>query len=495
MRLNRSFACWLAQFACVFAARVGCAEIDVQKVVKQARPAVLLLVVEDEKGQSTSLGTGFFFSEDGKIVTNHHVAEGGGKIIAKAENGAFFEVERVLQTDPKADLAILQATAKHVPYLKLGRATEDDVGGSVVVVGSPLGLEGSVSTGVLSAVRNIGGVQKLQISAPISMGSSGSPVMNGDGSVIGVVSYFLVKGQNVNFAIAAPEIESLQSRPSLSGLETRGVVANSPSPEWSDPAFTEARRLLGGNDAASALKALNGLVARFPSSSTVRFYIGVAYMNLDFYQDAIEEFRKAIKIEPDDVRSWGNLTVCYCILNQYSLARTSSETAVKLNPTDAGVWRVRGLYLLYTKQFRSAIDALQQSIKFDPDDPRPLDLLATAYRASGLPQKAVEAQNRATAVRVATKGDELPCASPPKGSVRRIIAGVPAGDDLKVRTAPAMTSEVALTVYNGQNVQIRGGAVMNGKTEWVPITIGSTDGWVRSKYLKTESNESERPRP
>ena len=186
-----------------------CAEtetIDLKALAKKARPAVMLLVVSDANGKEIATGTGFLVSSDGKLITNFHVIEKAASAVAKAENGGLFPVEGVFASDPKYDLVLLKIKGKELPFLTLGNSDKIEVVTRIAVIGSPLGLEGTLSEGIVSAVRELmGDIKKLQITAAISPGSSGSPVMNANGDVIGIASALLRGGQALksNFPLDA----------------------------------------------------------------------------------------------------------------------------------------------------------------------------------------------------------------------------------------------------------------------------------------------------
>jgi hypothetical protein len=176
--------------------------IDLKALAKKARPAVLLIVVSDRKGTEIATATGFLISSDGKLLTNHHVIDGAASALAKAENGALFPVEGLLADDPTNDLVLLKLPAKDLPFLPLNAKDKVDVGTRVAVIGSPLGLEGSLSEGIISAFRESPAATKmLQMTAAISPGSSGSPVLNLKGEVIGIASSQMRGGQLLNLAV------------------------------------------------------------------------------------------------------------------------------------------------------------------------------------------------------------------------------------------------------------------------------------------------------
>jgi len=152
-------------------ARAETESLDLKALARKARPAVVLLIIADAEGTLLATGTGFFVSGDGKLITNHHVIDGGSVFVAKTENGGVFAVDSVLADDPANDLALLQIKGKDFPFLALGESDAVEAGDRIAVIGSPLGLEGSLSEGIVSALRNSSEEGNLvQITAAISHG-------------------------------------------------------------------------------------------------------------------------------------------------------------------------------------------------------------------------------------------------------------------------------------------------------------------------------------
>ena len=187
---------------------------SVSDVVKRSSDAVVQIVISDLKGQETALGSGFLISSDGKTVTNYHVIKGAHSAIVKLSNGAFFPVEGVLAVDVDKDLAILKVPGKNLPFLALGNATDVHIGDHVIAIGSPLGLEGTVSDGIVSAIRDEKGKKWIQTTAPVSHGNSGGPLLDLSGNVQGVITWGvnLQLGQNLNFAAVSDEVKTLVAR-------------------------------------------------------------------------------------------------------------------------------------------------------------------------------------------------------------------------------------------------------------------------------------------
>ncbi len=184
-----------------------------EQVVKKCSDAVVLIFVSDS-GKETGLGSGFIISPDGKIVTNYHVIKDAQKALVKLTNGAFFPVESVLVSDSVEDLAIIKVAGKNLPTLKIADSDTVQVGERVVAIGSPLGLESTVSDGIVSALRKEETASWIQTTAPVSPGNSGGPLLQLDGTVVGVIIWGLKLGQNLNFAATSNEVSALLDRPS-----------------------------------------------------------------------------------------------------------------------------------------------------------------------------------------------------------------------------------------------------------------------------------------
>lgn len=152
-------------------------------------------------GTKLGLGSGFIVSEDGKIITNFHVVANAFSVSVKLRNGEVYNDASVIDSDEKNDVAILKIKAMNLPTVNLGDSDHISIGERVVVIGNPVGLENTVSDGIISAAREVEGHKMIQITAPISQGSSGGPVCNLTGDVIGIASSSVKEAQNLNFAV------------------------------------------------------------------------------------------------------------------------------------------------------------------------------------------------------------------------------------------------------------------------------------------------------
>lgn len=143
------------------------------------------------------------FRKDGVVVTNYHVISEGSSAVVKLPDGAFYLVDGVLASDKTRDIAVIKAHGQSFRTLTLGNSDRVQVGQEVVAIGNPLSMESTVSNGIVSGIRVIEeeGGKFLQITAPISPGSSGGPLFNMAGEVVGITTAGLKGGENLNFAI------------------------------------------------------------------------------------------------------------------------------------------------------------------------------------------------------------------------------------------------------------------------------------------------------
>jgi len=182
-------------------------------VAAKAFPSLVLLVIQDGNGQPISLGSGFYVGS-GLVATNVHVISGGAsgtaKIIGRKET---LSISGVAALDRANDLAILEVKGVAGPVLPLADSDKIAVGDEIFAVGNPQGLEGTISQGIVSAVRKLAGRSILQITAPISPGSSGGPVLDASGHVVGIAVASYRGGQNLNFAIPSNHLARLLSQP------------------------------------------------------------------------------------------------------------------------------------------------------------------------------------------------------------------------------------------------------------------------------------------
>ena len=207
---------------------------DVSDVVQKVRPSVVGVITESFQTYSTSsTGSGIILSEDGYIVTNNHVVEGGDSIAVTLDDGETYAAE-LIGTDVKSDIAVLKIDAQNLPASEFGDSSQVEVGEAAIAIGNPLGLNGTVTAGIISAVdREIqvgsSNMVLLQTDASINPGNSGGALLNEYGQVIGVNSAKISSedSEGLGFAIPSntvgPIVEELIDKGYVSGRPLTGI--------------------------------------------------------------------------------------------------------------------------------------------------------------------------------------------------------------------------------------------------------------------------------
>lgn len=171
------------------------------EIAREQSRAVVVIEALDHEGRLMGQGSGFLVTPSGAIVTNLHVIRSAARVRVKLPEGDVYQTEDLIDFDLDKDLAILKIKGFNLPTVRLGDSDRTEVGEAVVVISSPEGLTNSLTTGVISGVRRLETHRVFQITAPISQGSSGGALFDSSGAVIGVTTYILRSGQNINFAV------------------------------------------------------------------------------------------------------------------------------------------------------------------------------------------------------------------------------------------------------------------------------------------------------
>ena len=233
--MNRKLSLFLFLLFVLLSSNHALAETNLTKIVKKIQSAVVTVITYDKDNKPLGQGSGFFIDNKGHLITNYHVLKGAYSAEVKTYSGKKYPINFIIADNEISDLVkiLVDIPEKSFSWLKVTEAIPD-VAERILVVGTPMGLEQSVSEGIVSAVRELPKAGKIyQISAPISPGSSGSPVINMKGEVIGVATLYLLEGQNLNFAISGKHILNIKQKKDsrtvaewTEGLRTKKVGAS-----------------------------------------------------------------------------------------------------------------------------------------------------------------------------------------------------------------------------------------------------------------------------
>jgi S1-C subfamily serine protease len=178
-----------------------------KEIYKMVSESIVLIKNIGENGEVKSVGSGFYIENGDKIATNFHVIEGANRLEISDANGSVYFVADVVGVSRENDIAILMCppSGKQLTI----NTNLPDIGDHIITLGNPKGLQRTISDGLISGIRQNGKSRFYQMSAPISPGSSGGPVLNDRGEVIGVSTFTFLEAQNINFAVPSKYILEL----------------------------------------------------------------------------------------------------------------------------------------------------------------------------------------------------------------------------------------------------------------------------------------------
>lgn len=304
-------------------------------LVKRVKPSVVAIATYDADGEPLMTGSGFFL-RPGEVVTNLHVIRGAKRCEVKTLDGKgkVFPVAGTLAIDEEGDLALLSVDMpRERPRASEIAQTLPDEGESIFVIGNPLKLEGSVTDGIVSAVREVPNVGNIiQITAPISHGNSGSPVFNLKGQVVGVVTVKVTNGQNINLAISVARVTELHAGQlrSLSAIPVRdrnGDIADSSYRTGLDSLW------LGNYD--NALGYFETAANRNPRRADAWVQVGYCKVKQGKNAEAIRAYQHALELKPESEEIHNKLGDAYYYAGRMSEAIASYSRAASLRPAFA----------------------------------------------------------------------------------------------------------------------------------------------------------------
>lgn len=310
-----------------------------------------------------NIATGFFISENGELITNRHVFRKATTATIKTIDKKEYIVDGIIGEDKNKDLlkVLVKSAQSSFSPLSLNNSTPKQ-GESLITIGNPMNLEGTVTDGILSAIRNdqdLGDI--LQISAPLWEGSSGSPVLNTQGQVIGVVCRKMKNTENLNFAIPSQAIRSLKS----CKLQTISEWNIQNSEDETLHLHVNAKNLISKGKYEEALENLNEIILLEPEGNSrsiqninfaqIWFEIGTCKGQMNNDKGALEAFKKAIQLKSKSSNLELNLDEAYLSLAAAYSRLGETERALKAYE-NVTKYDSRGYYnlgVLYSQKAKS----------------------------------------------------------------------------------------------------------------------------------------------
>lgn len=325
--------------------------LEPEEIYRKSSSAIVLIVAGNQK--AGSFGSGFVINPNGLIVTNDHVIGRYGQIQVKTADGKVYPAT-VVSRDTRLDLALVQIQPRSsLPSLRL-RLAPPRIGQQVYTIGNPLGMEKSISDGIVSRLEDDG---YIQYTAATNPGNSGGPLLNEDGEVIGVVRLSLAKiSTGINFAIPASSLSNFLARKRMS-----------PSAKQVTASLQAGTVQIAKGNYQKAIAIFDEAIAIHPKNSSLYISRGVARAGLKDYRSALRDFDQSIDLQPTSL-AYYNRAKIHLYLRDQAKALTDSTQAINLNrnwgsANIADALRFRGIVHQEQKNIASAIKDFQQAVK------------------------------------------------------------------------------------------------------------------------------------
>ena len=332
-----------------------------QELFKRLSPSVFVVEVLDETGSLVATGSAVVVARD-QVITNKHVIEAGVAFRIKQRNRSL--PATVTYVDPDHDLGRLTVEGLKASAVPVRLSTTLTVGEHVFSIGAPEGLELTISEGLISGLREFEQVRLIQTSAAISPGSSGGGLFDAQGQLVGITTFFLKEGQNLNFALPGEWVRAVAShRPSLAEKNKMGSPADQALP-W----ILLAGQMMDAGEYQKAVDAFREVVRLTPDNVDAWFSLAFAYLGLRQLDKAAAAFEQDIRLKPDDTRAWNNLGNVYSDLRQDDKAIAAYGEAIRLKPDDQGAWYNLGHAYFVFRQYEKAATAYEEAVRLKPDD-------------------------------------------------------------------------------------------------------------------------------
>ena len=395
--MRASSTCLL--LAMIFA---GCAHQEGQlaHIDREMRGVASVIAYDPDKAMP-SIGGGFFLAKD-RVVTARHVLAGADRVDIRTYDGKTIPVAGIIAENRTMDLVMVQLWHPSRGVIPLPvAATEPPPGARIHAVGSPLGLEWTISEGLVAALRDIPEAGRIvQHTVAISPGSSGGPLLDARGRVIAIQTGSIIAdrsqaiqaGQNLNFAVPTSLVAKLQPEKLIKLADARKDVPAGWVPKVTRNTDLASLRPLTRDDFTGAIPFFEQCAKDNPGEPDAWFRLGLCQEHIGKLDDAVASYRKAVEMRPDFATVWNNIGAICIRQNKYEDAVAALVHAVKANPSHKEALNSLGVAYLKLHRYQEALSAAEKAAKLDPRHVSANYTIGAAYLHLGQREKAIEYQ-------------------------------------------------------------------------------------------------------
>ena len=352
------------------------------EVYEQAAKSTVIVRNIGSGGKAQGMGSGVIFI-GGNVVTNCHVVKGASELKVRVGGKDYPATLRFSDWD--RDVCSLSVAGINAPAAVVGSTKSLKVGVKVYAIGAPKGLDLTLSDGIVSSLREVEGGRYIQTTAAISPGSSGGGLFDESGALVGLTTFYVTEGQNLNFAVPVEWLKELPKRSAKTATAAQSVT------QW----LSKAIELESSKDWPALLEHGHRWTKAQPGSDVAWQILGRAYSEVGESAKAIDAYQQALRIDPKNSYSWTGLAIAYGEAGQPTKEIDAYQQALRIDPERASAWT--GLAIAYgeTGQPAKAIDAYQQALRINPKNSYSWTGLGIAYREAGQSVNAINAIQQA----------------------------------------------------------------------------------------------------
>ena len=329
-----------------------------QKVFEAYNKSVVVINCYDQNGIKKCQGSGVILEDRGIVVTNFHLFVGSEKFDV-THNDTTVGYTEIVGVNIEKDVMVFKIYASEFPKIPVGNSTNLIVGDKVYAIGSPIGMENTISEGIVSGFRVIGKNKRnmTQITASLSPGSSGGAVFNSNGELVGISTMKLKDGENLNFMIPINEVITVID----SGLYEKQTI------KALKFLYSGIDALEAGNN-YDAIDNMTKYIQMVPPESKAYNIRGRAFLSAKNFEKALSDFQQAIKIDNKNKAAYSNRGECYYLMEDYDKAIEDFNKVIKMDKEYYYAYLIRGLCYAKDENHNKAIADYSFVIEKEPNN-------------------------------------------------------------------------------------------------------------------------------
>ncbi|MGK2914612.1 MAG: trypsin-like peptidase domain-containing protein [Porticoccaceae bacterium] len=346
--------------ASALATAAGVHASTASEIYQRAARSTVVVQNLNAKAEISAFGSGVVLPT-GEVATNCHVVKDASAL--QVRSGDHTYPAQLRRTDWDRDVCSLSVAGLRAPAVVMGSTRSLAVGAKVYAIGASRGLELTLSDGLVSSLREVEGGHYIQTTAAISPGSSGGGLYDDNGALVGLTTFYVADGQNLNFAVPVEWVQELAQR---SASAAPGTTANSTTAIAQTEWLNKAIALESRQDWPALLEHGRRWTRAQPNNATAWYSLGSAYAHARQSAQAIAAYQQALRIDPQLAAAWYNLGVVHVHAGQSAQAIVAFQQALRIDPRDANALFNLGIAYYKSGQRDQVLEVFQQLKTLDP---------------------------------------------------------------------------------------------------------------------------------